>query len=209
MTHICEYYFAPQSPYAYLGHDRFVAMAQRHGAEIVIRPCDFGRIFGVSGGLPLPKRAPQRQAYRLLELTRWSAHLGLPLKLQPKFFPVTPDAAAKLIIAGQLERGNRAALDLTGAIMRALWVEDRNIADADTLTAIASACGYDGGALLQESQSADIQAHYERFTDEAIAANVFGAPWYRVEGEGYWGQDRLDFVERALAGPVRREPGRG
>lgn len=199
MTKVCEYYFAPQSPYAYLGHDRLCAMALRHGAEIVVKPCDFGRIFSVSGGLPLAKRAPQRQAYRLLELARWSAHLQLPLKLQPKFFPVAPDPAAKLIIAGQLERGTQAALDLTGAIMRALWVEDRNIADADTLAAIATSCGYDGGKLVRESQTAAIQAQYDRFTDEAIAANVFGAPWYRVDGEGYWGQDRLDFVDRALA----------
>ena len=199
MTKVCEYYFAPQSPYAYLGHERFCAIASRHGAEIIVKPCDFGRIFSVSGGLPLPKRAPQRQAYRLLELARWSRHLGLPLKLQPTFFPVVPDAAARLIIAGQLERGTQAALGLAGAIMRGLWAEDRNIADADTLAAIATACGYDGDGLLRQAQSSAIQDRYERNTDEAIAAEVFGAPWYRVDGEGYWGQDRLDFVDRALA----------
>lgn len=199
MSKICEYYFAPQSPYAYLGHDRFVALAERHGAEIVIKPADFGRIFSVSGGLPLAKRAPQRQAYRLLELARWSAHLRLPLKLQPKFFPVSPDAAARLIVAAQLASGNSAALALAGAIMRALWAEDADIADFDTLAAIATAHGFDGGNLVQASQTAGVQASYDRFTDEAIAAGVFGAPWYRVDGEDFWGQDRLDFVERALA----------
>lgn len=196
---VCEYFFAPQSPYAYLGHDRFVALAARHAAEVIVKPCDFARIFSVSGGLPLLKRPPQRQAYRLLELSRWSAYLKLPLVLQPKFFPVPGDAAAKLIIACQHAGGAQTALQVAGAIMRAVWVEEKNIADGATLAAIASACGCNGDELMQAAGTADIQAIYERYTDEAIAADVFGAPWYRVNGEGFWGQDRLDFVERALA----------
>jgi 2-hydroxychromene-2-carboxylate isomerase len=198
MAKICEYYFTPQSPFAYLGHARFVSLAKQHGAQVELKPCDLGKVFNVSGGLPLAKRAPQRQAYRLLELRRWSEYLDVPLNPQPKFFPVPSDAAAKLIIATQLAHGTDAALELTGAIMRAVWAEDKNIADADTLVALAGASDRDGKELLKSSETASIQAQYDRFTDDAIAANVFGAPWFVIDGNGYWGQDRLDFVERAL-----------
>lgn len=199
MSKLCEYYFAPQSPWAYLGHERFVALAKKLGTRIEIKPCDLGKVFNVSGGLPLAKRPPQRQAYRLVEMKRWSAFLQVPLNLQPKFFPVSGDPAAKLIIAGKLAHGTDAALVLAGAVMQALWAEERNIGDGDTLAAIATACGHDGRALLLSSETASVQSEYERYTNEAIAASVFGSPWYVVEGEGFWGQDRLDFVERALA----------
>jgi 2-hydroxychromene-2-carboxylate isomerase len=199
MARTCEYFFAPQSPWTYLGHARFVALVKKHGVQVDVKPCDLGKVFGVSGGLPLAKRPPQRQAYRLVELKRWSDFLKMPLNLHPKFFPVPSDAAAKLIIAVKLAHGNDAALDVAGAVMRAVWAEERNIGDADTLAAIASACGHDGKALLKSSETASVQSEYDRFTDEAIAANVFGSPWYVVDGEGYWGQDRLDFVERAFA----------
>ena len=166
--------------------------------QVELKPCDLGKVFSVSGGLPLAKRAPQRQAYRLVELKRWSEFLGMPLKLKPKFFPVPGDAAAKLIIAARLAHGTDAALGVAGAIMRAVWAEERNIGDADTLADIALECGHDGKALLKASEVANVQAEYDRFTDEAVAADVFGSPWYRIDGEGYWGQDRLDFVERAF-----------
>ena len=199
MPKVLGYYFAPPSPYAYLGHARMVALAKQYNAQVDIRPCDVGKIFNVSGGLPLAKRAPQRQAYRLLELQRWSSFLGLPMNLQPKFFPVSGDAASQLIIATQLAHGTEMALALTGAIMAAVWAEEKNIADTATLAAIANQLDLDGAALVKSSETHSIQAEYERNTENAIAANIFGAPWYVVDGEGYWGQDRLDFVERALA----------
>ncbi|HEX2530126.1 MAG TPA: 2-hydroxychromene-2-carboxylate isomerase [Burkholderiaceae bacterium] len=199
MGKTCEYYFVPHSPFAYLGHARFVALAKQYGAQVELKPCDLGKVFSVSGGLPLAKRAPQRQAYRLAELKRWSEFRQLPLNPQPKFFPVPGDAAAKLIIATRLAHGTDAALDVAGALMRAVWADERNIADPETLCGIASACGHDGKSLLRSSDTASVQAEYDRFTDEAIASNVFGAPWYTVDGEHFWGQDRLDFVERALA----------
>lgn len=199
MTKVCDYYFAPQSPFVYLGHARFVALAKQYGVRINLKPCDMGRIFSVSGGLPLNQRAPQRQAYRLLELKRWSEHLQIPLNLQPKFFPVTGDPAAKLIIATQLAHGTETALDLMQAIMHALWADEKNIGDTDQLAAIAGLSDLDGKSLIKSADTASIQAEYDRFTQEAISANAFGAPWYVVDGEGFWGQDRLDFVERAFA----------
>ena len=199
MPKVLEYYFAPPSPYAYLGHARMVAMAKQHNAQVQILPCDFGKVFTVSGGLPLAKRAPQRQAYRLLELQRWSSFLGLPMNLQPKFFPVSGDAASQLIIATQLAHGTDVALALSGAIMAAVWAEEKNIADSATLAGLANQLDLDGASLMKSAATPSIQAEYERNTENAIAANIFGAPWYVVDGEGFWGQDRLDFVERALA----------
>jgi 2-hydroxychromene-2-carboxylate isomerase len=199
MSKVCEYFFAPHSPYAYLGHARFVALAEKYGVQILLKPFDLSKIFGVSGGLPLAKRAPQRQAYRLKELARWRDYLDLPLNLQPTYFPVQSDAAARLIIATQLTHGTSAALALTGAIMSGVWAEEKNIADTATLIAIANTLEHDGAALLKSSETASVQAEFDRFTEEANAASVFGAPWFVFEGEGYWGQDRLDFVERAFA----------
>ncbi|MES2262296.1 MAG: 2-hydroxychromene-2-carboxylate isomerase [Pseudomonadota bacterium] len=199
MSKTCLYYFAPHSPWTYLGHARFVEMAKRHGVQVDVRPLDLGRVFGASGGLPLAKRAPQRQAYRLAELARWSAFLGVPMNVQPKFFPVSPDAAAKLIVATRLAHGVDAALDLAQAIMRGLWAEERNIGDEETLIQIANSCELDGRMLVKTAATASVQAEYDRNTDEANGASVFGSPWYIVDGESFWGQDRLDFVERAMS----------
>jgi 2-hydroxychromene-2-carboxylate isomerase len=194
-----DYYFAPHSPWAYLGHARLVDMARLHGAHIEPRPVALGKVLSVSGGLPLSERAPQRQAYRLQEMTRWAQFLNLPLNVQPKFFPVPPDAASRLIIATRTSLGVDAALELSGAVMLGMWAEERNISDQETLAQIANTCGFDGHMLVKSSDTAGVQEQYERNTEAAMAANVFGSPWYVVDGEPFWGQDRLDFVERALA----------
>jgi len=199
MPKICTYFFSPQSPFAYMGHNRFVALAKQYGVQVELKPCDMGKIFGASGGQPLAKRAPQRQAYRLLELQRWSEFLGIALNQQPKYFPVSGDLAAKLIVATQLAHGTGTALELAGTIMAGVWAEEKNIGDNDTLAGIAFDLELDGKALLKSAETASIQSAYDQFTEDAINANVFGAPWYVVDGEGFWGQDRLDFVERAFA----------
>ena len=199
MSKVCQYFFAPHSPWSYLGHERFVAIARQHGVQIEVRPFDLNKVFGVSGGLPLAKRAPQRQAYRLTELARWSEFLNAPMNLQPKFFPVSPELAAKLIVATRLALGVDVALELSQAIMRGLWAEEKNIGDEETLAQIANSCGLDGRMLFKSAETASVQAEYDRNTEDATAASVFGSPWYVYEGESYWGQDRLDFLERAMA----------
>jgi 2-hydroxychromene-2-carboxylate isomerase len=198
MARVVDYYFAVVSPWSYLGHDRFVALAARHGATIGVKPIDLSRVFPVSGGLPLPKRAPQRQAYRLVELRRWRDHLGIPLNLQPKFAASGGELAARWILAAA-EGGAAAALDLAGAIMRARWAEERDIADEATLAAIAAALGQDGSGLAARAAAPDIQARYDACTQEAIDRQVFGVPTYVYRDEPFWGQDRLDFLDRALA----------
>lgn len=197
MSHTIDYYFTPQSPWTYLGHERFVAMARAAGATVRVLPADFGAVFPASGGLPLGKRAPQRQAYRLVELARFSQHLGLPMNIQPKFFPVAGDDASRMIIAVQQHDGADAALKLSGAVFRACWAEQRDMADAATLAALLAENGLDA-QRLEQSRGADVQARYAANTQQAIDAGVFGAPSYVIDGEIFWGQDRLDFVERRL-----------
>jgi len=198
MTKSVDYYFTPVSPWTYLGHARFVDIARRHRATIAVKPIDLGRVFPVSGGLPLAKRAPQRQAYRLMELKRWSSYLHLPLNLHPAHFPVSGDLASKWILAA-LEQDTDAALDFAGACMRAVWVAERNVADRATLAGIAKAQGRDADALEARANAPDIGTRYDVLTQEAIDRGVFGSPTYVCGGELFWGQDRLDFLDRELA----------
>jgi len=155
-------------------------------------------VFPASGGLPLKQRAPQRQAYRLVELARWSKYLGIALHPRPAHFPVRADLASRWILAA-LEQGTDAALDLALAFGRALWAEERDIAAHDTLAAIASAQRLDVAALDERANAPDIATRYAVLTQEAIDRGVFGAPTYVVGGEMFWGQDRLDFLDRELA----------
>lgn len=193
-----QYYFAPQSPWTYLGHLRFWDIARKSGARIEVLPVDLGgKVFPVSGGQPLAKRAPQRQAYRMLELQRFADYLHAPLNPQPKYFPVAGDDAARLIVAVALHDGEAAAMHFADAVLRAVWVEERNIADESTLAALLRerelpAC------RLEDSHSQAAHERYEANTQRAIDAGVFGAPSYVIEGEIFWGQDRLGFVERRL-----------
>ena len=199
MGHAVDYYFAPQSPWAYLGHQRLVEIAARAGATVRVMPIDLGgKVFPISGGLPLGQRAPQRQAYRLVELQRFSEHLNAPLNLKPKFFPVGGDDAARHIIAADLAQGSAAAMQVAGAVLSACWAQERNIADDKVLAELLAEQGLPA-ALLEQSHSQAVQERYEAYTQAAIDAGVFGAPSYVVGGEIFWGQDRLDFVERALS----------
>jgi len=191
MSKQIDYYLAPTSPWTYLGHGRFADMAKRHSAAVAVKPVDFGVIFPQSGGLPLGKRAPQRQAYRLMELARWRDFLGVPLNLQPKFFPADPISAACIICAAPPGR----QMAIAGDFLRAVWAEEKNIADIGVLTEIAARHGITDapGAIVQGKPI------FERNTQEALARQVFGAPTFVLGDELFWGQDRLDFLDRALA----------
>ena len=199
MSTTIDYYFAPNSPWTYLGHQRFAEIAKAAGAKVNVLPVDLGgKVFPVSGGLPLAKRAPQRQAYRLVELKRFSEYHGQPINLQPSFFPVNADDAAKLIIAVDLNDGTDAAMELTGRILRGVWVEQKNIADARDLAAMLAAQGLPA-RRLDDAMSQAVDERYELDSQRAIEAGVFGAPSYVINGEIFWGQDRLEFVQRRLA----------
>ncbi|MCE8003228.1 2-hydroxychromene-2-carboxylate isomerase [Billgrantia ethanolica] len=191
------YYLSLVSPWTYLGHARLGEMAARHGATIDYVPITLSQVFPNTGGLPLAKRAPERQAYRLVELRRWKQVLGVPLNVEPKHFPTDDRPAARLALTAKARGHDIAELSL--AILRACWTEERDIADLATLREIADACGLDGQALLDESESQG-QQRLDAACEQAIAAGCFGVPWYDVEGEPFWGQDRLELVEKKLSG---------
>ena len=197
MNTTVDYYFAPQSPWTYFGHERFTEIAKAAGAKVNVRPADYGRIFAGSGGLPLPKRAPQRQAYRLVELARFRDALNLPMYIQPKFFPVAGDDAARLIIAADLHDGAAAAMRLSGAVFAAVWEQEMDIANPETLATLLTQCGLAADRLALSRQAA-VQQQFDANTQAAMDANVFGAPSYVVDGEIFWGQDRLEFLQRRL-----------
>ena len=198
MSLVIDYYLAPQSPWTYFGHARLLQMAKQAGATVRIMPVDLGgQIFPATGGLPVGQRPPQRQAYRLAELQRFSHFLQMPFNLKPKFFPVAGDDAARLIIAVDQHDGVDAAMKVCGAVLAAVWVQERDIADASVLQAILQeqdiAADRWQAALAPAAQDA-----YMAYTRKAMDAGVFGAPSYVVDGEIFWGQDRLDFLQRRL-----------
>jgi carboxymethylenebutenolidase len=182
-----------------LGHQRFQQILNQSNASVRVMPIDLGgKVFPISGGLPLGQRAPQRLAYRLTELARFSKWLGAPLNLKPTYFPVSGDDAAKLIIAVDMAAGPQAAMAISGAILSAVWSQQRNIADEKTLAELLKEQNLPA-TCLEQAHSQAAQMRYESYTQMAIDAGVFGAPSYVVNGEIFWGQDRLDFVERAIA----------
>ena len=194
-----DYYVALMSPWTFLGSARIEALAAKHGATITIWPVDFGTIFPASGGLPLPKRAPQRQAYRMMELKRWRDVVGVPLTLEPKFFPANEVPAARCVTALR-EQGRMAdAIKVAHAVLHALWAEEKNTGDPATLKAIIAGCGLDADAVMKAGEAPETAAKRDEYTKAAIENGVFGAPFFIIDGERFWGQDRLDFVERKLA----------
>ena len=189
---IVDYYLSPVSPWTYLGHARFGAIADKAGATVRVKPVDYGVIFPQSGGVPVAKRAPQRQAYRFMELERWREHLGLPLTLRPKFFPADGNPAARLIHGAP----EQVRFALAGDLLKLVWAEDGNIADPATLAGIAARHGIRDAAAAMAAG----EAPYAAATQEALARGVFGAPTWAIGETLFWGQDRLDFVGRALGG---------
>jgi len=196
MAHTVDYYLTITSPWTFMGHDEFAAMAKEAGATINVKPVDFGAVFEVSGGLPLPKRSAQRRRYRMFELQRWSRRRNIPLNLNPAFFPADPTLGNNAVLAAR-EMGLD-AMALAGELMRGVWCNEKNAADPAYVAGIADALGMDGSAVVTNAQSAETAALMLTLTEEAKAEQVFGAPSYVINNELWWGQDHLDFVRDVL-----------
>jgi len=194
-----DYYASLNSPWTHLGAARIEAMAARHGASLRIWPVDFGTIFASSGGLPLPRRSPQRQAYRLQELARWRELLGIPIHIQPKHFPANELPAACCVIALRETQGDAPAIRLAHRVLKAVWEEERDPGEPATLAALIAECGLDAEAVLRLGAEPRWAERRQADTQAALARGVFGAPSYVIGEEIFWGQDRLEFVQRRLA----------
>jgi 2-hydroxychromene-2-carboxylate isomerase len=194
-----DYYASLNSPWTHLGAARIEAMAMANGASLRIYAVDFGAIFPASGGLPLPKRAPQRQAYRLQELARWREHLGIPINIQPKHFPANELAAGCCVIGLRETVGDQPAIRLAHRVLKALWQEEKDTGDRDTLAGLIRDVGLDPAGVLPMADDPRWAARREEDTKAALARGVFGAPSYVIGDEIFWGQDRLEFVQRRLA----------
>jgi 2-hydroxychromene-2-carboxylate isomerase len=197
MSCVIEYYFSMVSPWAYIGHRFFSDIAARRGARIVHRPVALHEVFSQTGGLPLAKRHPARQAYRMLELQRWRRKRELSFHLQPRHWPFDPGPADRAVLALTANGADPAAFIDHG--FAAVWERQEDLGDAQTLAALLRQSGFDAAAVLAAADAPETRAAYERNRVEAIAAGVFGAPSYVLGGEIFWGQDRLDLLDDALA----------
>jgi len=192
-----EYFFGIPSPFAYLGSARLQSLAKKYEADIIEKPCDLvGGIFTKTGGVPVPKRSPQRQKYRLDELKRWSKFLDIKINLKPKYFPPRdPHLSGKYTIAANL-LGIK--LVFGHELLKQLWSEEKDIADEKNIEVTSDLFNLNFKELSELAKSEKVSKIYQDNTEEAIVKNVFGSPTYIYNNELFWGQDRLDFLERAL-----------
>jgi len=196
-------YYSLSSPWAYFGGPQLQDIVRRHRVHLTLKPYDFQAVVPQTGGVPLKTRPEPRRSYHALELARWRDYLGMPLHLEPAHYPKGAPADPSwnkypgwMVIAAQLQGLD--AQPLSHALLRALWAEERDTSDPDVRIAVANENGYDGSALQALEAARDTQARYLANSAEAVELGVFGAPTYVLEGERFWGQDRLAFLDRAL-----------
>ena len=197
MSRTIDYYFTLLSPWTYLGHDLFLSIAKRHGAAVVYKPTPLRSVFEETGGLPLGRRHPVRQRYRMLELQRWRERRGLPLVLRPSHFPFDVTLADRMALA--IAANGADAGPFVADVLAGVWARDEDLSRPELLREIAARAGFDGEALMEQALSPEIEDAYHARIAETIAADVFGAPSYVLDGEIFWGQDRLELLDEALA----------
>jgi len=197
MARSVEYYYSFQSPWAYIGHKPFFDLAAAHDLAVDYKPVFLGELFSETGGLPLTKRHPLRQRYRMIELQRWREKRGLNFNLQPKYWPFNARLADGVVIAIAASGGNPEPF--MRSVFEGIWIRELNLADPDTIMALADRSGLPGTTLIERSKSVEVEDIYEQNRQDAIAHGVFGSPAYVLNGEVFWGQDRIDLLADALA----------
>jgi len=198
MARTLHYYFSLLSPWAYLGHATLGRMATNHDVTIDYRPVDLVELFPETGGLPLPKRHPLRQRYRIVEMKRWREARDVPLLLKPKNWPFDFKLADRLALAAGQQGPQDKAHAFISMAFRAVWVEDRNLADEAELTRLLEEAGYDSRDMLARARLVALMGGDGLGKARAMADGVFGSPSYVLDGEVFWGQDRLDMLNAAL-----------
>ena len=197
MAHSIDYYFTSISPFAYLGHDALMAVAAQHGCEVNFKPFNLAGVWEASGSVPLPQRSPVRQRYRLIELQRIAELRGVDLNLKPAHFPTDPTLADHCAIAF-LQAGADPA-DFVRSVCEAVWVKDLNISDREVIGELIEAAGQAKDTVLDIAESGVASAIRQANTEAAVTHDAIGAPSYVYKGEVFWGQDRIDYLERMIA----------
>jgi 2-hydroxychromene-2-carboxylate isomerase len=191
-----DYYFSLHSPWAYIGHVPFMEIVRRHNLKVTYKPVSLSKVFAETGGVPVTKRHPARLRYRILELQRWREKRALNFNLHPKFFPFNAELADRFTVA-VTAAGHDPDPFLRHAFP-ALWEGEQNLADDTTLIALAHAVKLPGEKLLADAIGSEIEAKYDKNIADAIAIEIIGSPAYVLDGEVFWGQDRLDLLDAAL-----------
>jgi 2-hydroxychromene-2-carboxylate isomerase len=199
MAHI-DYYLATISPNCYFAGTRPAEVAAKHSATITYKPLDIMALFSRTGGVPPGQRHISRQEYRLMEIERCAKVLGMPANAKPMHWPTNPAPASYALIAAQKAGGGDLAAYVAG-ITRGCWAEEKNIADDDVIKACLGAAGVDPG--LADSGLLSGAEAYEANLEDAVNAGVFGAPFFITDdGARFWGQDRIEMLDRHLAGDL-------
>lgn len=196
MARQIDYYFSTQSPWAYIGHALFQQLAAAHRLAVRYKPVLLVDLFSGTGGLPLAKRHPARQRYRMMELQRWRDKRGLSFHLKPQHWPFNARLADGTVIAA-IEAGRDPELFLRSAFV-AVWERELDLADPATVMRLADEAGLPGAELVARAGSEAIGAIYDQNRQDAIAAGVFGSPAWVLDGEVFWGQDRIELLDDAL-----------
>lgn len=191
-----DFYFSFISLYTYIGYEAFEALVQKYDLEVNYKPIDLHAVFSASGGLPVSKRPPQRQAYRFVEMQRWAITRNIPLVLKPKHHPSDPVIGHRMLISAMAK--NLDVREFIRNALKILWVDDLDIKDPKVMVDVANKSGLNGELLLRESNNPQIDIEIERLTVEAVERQVFGTPFFFYRDEPFWGQDRLDLLEDAI-----------
>lgn len=196
MTKSLDYYFATPSPWAYLATPRLIELQKKYDLKINWKPSDLMEIFSIHGVAAVKDRPKPVQLNRLTELERWSKYLSMPLTIKPKFFPVDPSLSHKIIILAQ--KNNINIESLIFSIHKAVWVEEKDISDKKTILQICRDNNFYSTSIIENANSEEINNEYKSNTEEALSKNVWGSPTFIYNNELFWGQDRIDFLERAI-----------
>ena len=199
MAHI-DYYFATLSPYTYLAGTRFEEVAAKHGATVTYKPLDIMALFSRTGGTPPKDRHPNRVEYRAQELPRQAKKLGMAFNLKPAHWPTNGAPSSYAFIAAQNAGGGDLG-KLMHAICRAVWAEDKDIAQDAVVRTCLEEAGFDPG--LADSGLLVGAETYAANLEEAVERGVFGSPFYITDsGQRFWGQDRIDDLDAHLSGTL-------
>lgn len=197
MTRSIDYYFTATSPWTFIGHDLFMEIAKRHALKVNYKPVSFTKVFAATGGLPLPQRPPVRQRYRLMELQRWRDRRGLTFNIRPRHWPFDATLLDRTIIT--IVNRDEDPDPFMRLVFDAIWEEERDLGNPEEIAALLEERKLDAKAILEEARGSGTEGVYLLNLENALAADIFGAPSYVLDGEVFWGQDRLELLDDALS----------